>query len=162
LSAINRPGDDRRDFVFRIGKGPFSGWSKANARLDNRSGVQGWRLHDHRRTVVTDMAETGIQPNIIDAVANHISGHRAGVAGVYNRATSSSEKRSAMATARSSFTYIPQPAMACKPADARLRTPHAVSREEQLDEVPDNIRDYRVQYRSLADYQRCHIIACRY
>ena len=89
--------DDKRDLVFGIGKGPFSGWSKAKARLDTRSGVQDWRLHDLRRTVVTGMAETGIQPHIIESVVNHISGHKAGVAGVYNRATYSSEKRSAMA-----------------------------------------------------------------
>ncbi len=42
------------------------------------------------------MAETGIQPHIIEAVVNHISGHKAGIAGVYNRATYASEKRSAM------------------------------------------------------------------
>jgi len=88
---------DQRDLVFGIGKGPFSGWSKAKARLDTRSGVQNWRLHDLRRTVVTGMAETGIQPHIIEAVVNHISGHKAGIAGVYNRAAYGPEKRSAMA-----------------------------------------------------------------
>ncbi len=87
---------DHRDLVFGVGKGPFSGWSKAKARLDTRSGVQNWRLHDLRRTVVTGMAKTGIQPHIIEAVVNHISGHKAGIAGVYNRATYASKKRSAM------------------------------------------------------------------
>lgn len=85
-----------RDLVFGIGKGPFSGWSKAKARLDTRSGVQDWRLHDLRRTVVTGMAQTGIQPHIIEAVVNHISGHKAGVADVDYRATYSSERRSIM------------------------------------------------------------------
>ena len=93
----NRQRHDKRDLVFGVGKGPFSGWSKAKARLDLRSGVQNWRLHDLRRTVVTGMAETGIQPHIIEAVVNHISGHKAGIAGVYNRATYASEKRSALA-----------------------------------------------------------------
>ncbi len=92
-----RQRSDKRDLVFGVGKGPFSGWSKAKARLDLCSGVQNWRLHDLRRTVVTGMAETGIQPHIIEAVVNHISGHKAGIAGVYNRATYASEKRSAMA-----------------------------------------------------------------
>ena len=32
------------------------------------------------------MAEIGIQPHIIEAVLNHISGHKGGVAGIYNRA----------------------------------------------------------------------------
>jgi hypothetical protein len=32
------------------------------------------------------MAELGVPPHIIEAVLNHISGHKAGVAGIYNRA----------------------------------------------------------------------------
>jgi hypothetical protein len=53
-----------------------------------------WRLHDIRRSVATGMAEIGIQPHthIVEAVLNHISGHKAGVAGIYNRATYLSEK----------------------------------------------------------------------
>jgi hypothetical protein len=31
------------------------------------------------------MADIGITPHIIEACLNHYSGHRAGVAGVYNR-----------------------------------------------------------------------------
>jgi hypothetical protein len=42
------------------------------------------------------MAEIGIQPHIIEAVLNHLSGHKRGVAGVYNRATYADEKRSAL------------------------------------------------------------------
>jgi hypothetical protein len=45
-----------------------------------------WRLHDLRRSAATGMAELGIQPHIIEAVLNHVSGHKAGVAGIYNRA----------------------------------------------------------------------------
>lgn len=97
LLLQSRQRDEKRDLVFGKGKGPFSGWSKPKARLDSCSGVQDWRLPDLRRTVVTDMAETGVQPHIIEVVVNHISGHKAGVAGVYNRATYSSEKRSAVA-----------------------------------------------------------------
>jgi hypothetical protein len=39
----------------------------------------------------------GIQPHIIEAVLNHISGHKAGVAGVYNRWTYLPEKTHALA-----------------------------------------------------------------
>jgi hypothetical protein len=46
-----------------------------------------WRLHDVRRSVATGMAEIGIQPHIIESVINHVSGHKSGVAGVYNRAS---------------------------------------------------------------------------
>jgi hypothetical protein len=44
------------------------------------------------------MAELGVAPHIVEAVLNHISGHKAGVAGVYNRATYEKEKRAALAT----------------------------------------------------------------
>ena len=49
-----------------------------------------------RRTTVTGMAELGVQPHVIEAVVNHVSGHKAGVAGVYNRATYAVEKREAL------------------------------------------------------------------
>jgi integrase len=43
-------------------------------------------LHDIRRSVATGMAEIGIEPHIIEACLNHVSGHKAGIAGIYNRA----------------------------------------------------------------------------
>ena len=43
------------------------------------------------------MAEIGIQPHIIEAVLNHKSGHKAGVAGIYNHAIYEKEKRTALA-----------------------------------------------------------------
>ena len=42
------------------------------------------------------MADAGVQPHIIEAVLNHVSGHKAGVAGVYNRSTYENEKRAAL------------------------------------------------------------------
>jgi hypothetical protein len=44
------------------------------------------------------MADLGIQPHVIEAVLNHISGHKAGVAGIYNRASYAAEKRQALDT----------------------------------------------------------------
>jgi integrase len=85
-----------RDFVFGEGKGGFSGWSKAKAALDIQLDLKPWRLHDLRRTASTRMADAGVQPHIIEAVINHVSGHRAGVAGVYNRSTYENEKRAAL------------------------------------------------------------------
>lgn len=92
---------DERALVFGS-RGPFSGWSKAKAALDARMAAEprhvptAWRLHDIRRTVATRMADLGVQPHVIEAVLNHISGHKAGVAGVYNRATYAAEKRRAL------------------------------------------------------------------
>jgi hypothetical protein len=40
--------------------------------------------------------DLGILPHIIEALANHVSGHKAGVAGVYNKATYVAEKRQAL------------------------------------------------------------------
>jgi integrase len=53
-------------------------------------------LHDIRRTVATRLAELGVQPHVIEAVLNHVSGHKAGVAGIYNRALYAAEKRQAL------------------------------------------------------------------
>ncbi|HXX52021.1 MAG TPA: site-specific integrase [Xanthobacteraceae bacterium] len=84
-----------RDFIFGIGKGGYSGWSDCKARLDEAiqakrgpkaKPMPGWRLHDLRRTAATEMAELGTQPHIIEAILNHVSGHKAAVAGIYNRA----------------------------------------------------------------------------
>ena len=85
-----------RDLVFREGAGGFSGWSRAKDALDEACGVKDWTLHDLRRTAATRMADLGVQPHVIEAVLNHISGHKAGVAGIYNRSTYAAEKRAAL------------------------------------------------------------------
>ncbi len=96
-----RPRVDGRALVFGL-RGPFSGWSKAKEALDQRMAselghaLSAWRLHDIRRTVATQLADLGVQPHVIEAVLNHVSGHKAGVAGVYNRATYAAEKRQAL------------------------------------------------------------------
>ena len=92
-----RDGGCATDFVFgRDGTG-FSGWSRAKARLDAAVGLsEPWVIHDIRRSVVTGMAEIGIAPHVIEAAVNHISGHKGGVAGVYNKAQYSQEKRAAL------------------------------------------------------------------
>jgi integrase len=74
-----------RDFLFGRCNGPLSGWSRCKARLDKRSGVSGWTVHDLRRTVATGMAAVGIAPHVIEACLNHVSGARGSVAGIYNR-----------------------------------------------------------------------------
>jgi hypothetical protein len=42
------------------------------------------------------MAELGVQPHIIEAVLNHVSGHKGGVAGIYNRARYADDMRAAL------------------------------------------------------------------
>lgn len=94
LAAAPRLED--RALIFGQGEGGFSGFSRAKAAHDKRSGVTGWRLHDLRRTAATGMNELGVLPHVVEAVLNHVSGSRAGVAGIYNRALYVSEKRSAL------------------------------------------------------------------
>lgn len=111
------PRRDGRDLLFGQSSGPFRGWGRAKTRLEARmlaarrhaaahAGVEPaavtvpphWTLHDIRRSVVTHMNELGVQPHVVEAVVNHLSGPaRAGVAGVYNRATYLPEKAAALA-----------------------------------------------------------------
>ena len=80
------------DHVFR----EFN-WYRGKLALDAAlKGVAAWTLHDLRRTCATGMAELGVQPHVIEAVLNHVSGHKAGVAGIYNRAKYADEMRSAL------------------------------------------------------------------
>jgi integrase len=74
----------------------FDGWGFAKRNLDTRVGLEHWTIHDIRRTVATRMAELGVQPHIVEAVLNHVSGHKGGIAGIYNRATYDKEKREAL------------------------------------------------------------------
>ena len=79
-----------------FGKGGFREWWRCKAQLDRALDLPAWTVHDLRRTVVTGMAEIGIAPHIVEAVVNHVSGHKGGVAGVYNKAKYSPEKRAAL------------------------------------------------------------------
>ena len=97
-------------FVFTTtGTTHVSGYSRTKARIDKwisrrrkaeeiDDPMPAWTFHDLRRTLATRMAEDlGILPHVIEAVLNHISGNKAGVAGVYNRALYLNEKRNALA-----------------------------------------------------------------
>ena len=101
----NIPKRTDRDLVFGRGVSGFSCWSKAKAQLDRRIGharmvskpMPPWTLHDIRRSVVTALNERGFaEPHVIEALVNHVSGSKAGVPGVYNRAAYIAEKRAAI------------------------------------------------------------------
>jgi integrase len=97
-----RPRSGARDFVLGSGAGGFSAWAKSKERLDKRIAdklgkpLPHWTAHDLRRTAATRMADLGEGPHIVEAVLNHVSGHRAGVAGIYNRSLYKAEKAQAL------------------------------------------------------------------
>jgi integrase len=92
-----------RDLIFGFGDGPFSGWGKSmealSARIAERAGqpLSHFTPHDLRRSFATHASGLGIQPHIIEVILNHVSGFRAGVAGIYNRQAYEAEKRTALA-----------------------------------------------------------------
>jgi integrase len=82
-----------REFVFGIGQKGFSGWSRCKERLDERiekalgKPLEHWTPHDARRTMSTLMHDRlGVLPHVVEAILNHVSGSKGGVAGVYNKA----------------------------------------------------------------------------
>jgi integrase len=75
---------------------PVSGFSRAKARLDQLSGVTGWRLHDLRRTAASTMARIGHPPHVVAAVLNHAPASTHGITAVYVRHRYGDEKRAAL------------------------------------------------------------------
>ena len=99
----------RAGYLFTTtGDSPVSGFTRAKGRLDKLMAeiasegqpepveVAPFTLHDLRRTAATGMAGLGFPPHIVEAVLNHRSGTRRGVAGVYNRFDYAAEKRDAL------------------------------------------------------------------
>jgi integrase len=78
--------------------GRFTTWSKAKAALDAKlPGMAPFTIHDLRRTCATGLGNLRVGPHIIETILNHRSGHKAGVAGTYNRSAYPEEVREALA-----------------------------------------------------------------
>jgi integrase len=68
------------------GRTSVSGFSKAKKRLDLKSRVTDWTVHDLRRTFATIATEhLNIGPVVVDRILNHVSGAVKGIAAVYQR-----------------------------------------------------------------------------
>jgi integrase len=74
----------------------MGGWSQAKRLLDKKLTIPPWVIHDLRRACASGMADIGVQPHVIEAILNHISGSKSGVAGIYNRSTYEPEKATAL------------------------------------------------------------------
>jgi len=88
------------DLVFSVtgGRTPIIINTKIRERLVAATRGDGWRIHDLRRTCATEMARLKVEPHVIEAVLNHMSGPaKAGVAGIYNKWAYLPEKTAALA-----------------------------------------------------------------
>jgi integrase len=90
--------------VFSTATGaPFTAYHKGKTKLDKLLAEDGgdevppWRLHDLRRTLATGFQRLGVRFEVTEAVLNHVSGSRAGVAAIYQRHDWKPEKRQALA-----------------------------------------------------------------
>jgi integrase len=81
----------------RGGPQGFVGFQKSKRILDRRVTLPHWTAHDLRRTVATRLGDLGTAPHVIEAILNHTSGFRSGVAGTYNKALYENEIRTALA-----------------------------------------------------------------
>ena len=99
----------RNGFAFTAnGKKGVTGYSVAKRQLDERisaeigkenhnlSAFQPWRFHDLRPTLATGLQRLDIRFEVTEAILNHRSGLRGGVAGVYQRHNWAEEKRTAL------------------------------------------------------------------
>jgi integrase len=82
-------------FVFAAtrGDGPLNSFSKAKAVFDKACGVDGWVLHDLRRSARSLLSRAGVRPDISERVLGHTI---EGVEGVYDRHKYDAEKADAL------------------------------------------------------------------
>lgn len=112
ISGLPKVGDTY--LLSTTGETPISGFSKAKKAIDAEMltiakeeaaalglkpedvKLEGWTLHDLRRTAASGMARLGVPVHVLEAVLNHQSGSIKGVAKIYNRYEYLDEKRQAL------------------------------------------------------------------
>jgi len=119
----------RAGFVLTVkGEKPIGAYAYAKSKLDalmleiardearlrgsdpEQVQIKPWVFHDLRRTAATRMVDLGVSPHVVEAILNHVSGHKAGVAGIYNRAQYRAEKRAALELWADHITKLVAPA----------------------------------------------------
>jgi integrase len=94
LAIIKRIPRRGREYVFGVGRGGFSGWSRSKKDLEGAVKLkEEWTLHDLRRTVRTGLGKLGVQPHVAEAVLNHLPPK---LIRTYDRNTYAAEKRDAL------------------------------------------------------------------
>lgn len=86
----------------------FSAWTKSKRNLDANiakicaasddlpESVDGWTLHDLRRTFATGLAALGTDSVVVEKILNHSGGQLSGLAAIYNKHKYLSERRIAL------------------------------------------------------------------
>jgi integrase len=119
------PDGTPRDHVFGIGPDRgYSGWSKSKAELEARiaethHGKLDWRPHDFRRSLSTALhgKPFKVPPHVVEVILGHVSGHKGGVAGKYNKQIYLEERRDALERWGAHVMHI----ISGKPATTKLR-----------------------------------------
>jgi integrase len=102
LKVAQAKGDGDGLVLTTNGRTPVSGFSKLKVTIDalmvgmTRTRIADWVVHDLRRTFATGCAALGVPIEHSEALLNHISGTRGGVAGVYHLYAYAKEKRVAL------------------------------------------------------------------
>jgi integrase len=85
------------DFVFtKGGTRPVASWDKVKPKFDQLASVEGWRIHDLRRTTATGLQKLGTPLQVTEACLGHTAGSRGGIVGVYQRHDYANEKHAAL------------------------------------------------------------------
>lgn len=102
LKQLQSNGSDQGLVLTTNGRTPISGFSKAKVAIDELIAkvasrtVPDWVMHDLRRTMATGCAELKVPIEHSEAILNHVSGSRGGVAGTYHLYQFAKEKRVAL------------------------------------------------------------------
>jgi integrase len=114
LQARQRTDDLVLPTIGRDGRtvAPVSGWNWLKRELDHQQlTIPPWLFHDFRRSLVTHLAERGIDIALLDSMLNHAASvTRAGVIGVYQKASLIEPMRNAMAVWDSLIGQASRPA----------------------------------------------------
>jgi integrase len=76
----------------------FRNWARIKERLDEalEDGMEGWRYHDFRRTIVSILAAKGFNPIVLDKLLGHQPRTLSAIAGVYQKHEHADERREAL------------------------------------------------------------------
>lgn len=106
LKSLHRFGRGDHVFTTTAGEKPINGFSKAKQRIDKLSSVDGWRIHDLRRTMRTHLSALPVQDVVRELVIAHA---QKGLHKVYDQHAYLNEKRDCLKLWEQSLMAIVEP-----------------------------------------------------